>query len=128
MCASVIAGKVEDIEEASWCTREFGYGAREVGYGAREVSNATNELLTATDGLPTTVDGLLTSADGLPSSLRFGDGECGGVDEVVSAGDEDPDIDEDAPCAPSAPPAHAYSTMKSQSMATDPSSTALSHA
>jgi hypothetical protein len=95
--------------------------AEEVSYGAGEVSTVADKSSAVADGLPTT-------ADGLPSSLEFGDGERGGADEEVDAGDEDPDVDKDAPCAPSAPPTHMYSMVKSQSAAADPSSTALSHA
>jgi hypothetical protein len=114
VCAGVTVGEVEDTEEVVWC-------AGEVGCGVGEVGDTTDELPTSTDGLPTT-------ADGLPSSLRFGDGDHDGVDEEVDVGDEDPDVDDDAPCASSVPPAHAYSTVKSWSVATVPSSTALSYA
>ena len=86
----------------------------EVGCVAKVVRAVADELPTATYGLP--------------SSPGFGDGKRGGADEEVGADDEDPVIDEDAPCAPSAPPAHAYSTVKSRCAAADPLSTALSHA
>jgi hypothetical protein len=86
-----------------------------VGYDAREV----REVGAAADELPTTIDGLPTTTDGLPSSPGFGDGELDGVGEEVGASDEDLDVDEDAPYAPSAPPAHAYSTVKSRRAVAD---------
>jgi hypothetical protein len=95
--------------------------AGEVDYGAEEVGAAA-------DGLPITANGLPTITDGLPSSLGFGDGEQGGAGEEVDAGDEDLDVDEDAPCASLALPAHAYSTVKLQSAVANPSSIALSYA
>ena len=122
--AGVAASEVEDAEEVSWYTREIGCDDVEVG----EVSYSAREVRAATDGLPTTTNGLPTTVDGLPSSHGFGDGERGEVGEEVSAGDEDPDVDEDAPCAPSASPTHAYSTVKSRNVVADPSSTARSHA
>jgi hypothetical protein len=106
-CAGVAAGEVE--------------GAEGVGWFAGEVYCGAGEVKAAADGLPTT-------ADGLPSSLGFGDDEQGRVGEEVGAGDEDLDVDKDAPCASLALPAHAYSTVKLQSAVANPSSTALSHA
>jgi hypothetical protein len=99
-CIGVTVGEVEDTGVVGWCAGEVGCSAREVGI----------------------------VVDGLPSFPGFGDGECGGADEEVGAGDEDLDVDEDAPCAPSAPPTHAYLTVKSWSVAADLSSIALSHA
>ena len=138
MCAGITAGEVEDTEEVGWYAGEIGCDdveVGEVGCGAREVQAAIDGLPTTADGLPSTVDGLpssadglSSSADGLPSSPRFGGGEHGGADEVVNAGDDDLDIDEDAPCAPPTPATHAYSTVKSWCAAADPSSTSLSHA
>ena len=120
-CAGVTAGEVENTKEVSWYTGEISYDDIEIGCGAGEVRAAIDGLPTTTDGLPTTIDELL-------SSPGFGDDERGGVGEEVGAGDEDPYVDEDAPCASSAPPAHAYSMVKSRSEVADPSSTALSHA
>ena len=120
----VAAGEVEDAEEVGRYAGEISYDDVEVG----EVGCGAGEVEAATDGLPTTADGLPSTADGLSSSLGFGDVERGGVGEEGEAGDEDPYVDEDAPCASLAPLAHAYSTMKSRSVVTDPSSTALSHA
>ena len=123
-CAGVVAGEVEDAKEVGRYTGEIGCDDVEV----REVSCGARKVRAATDGLPTIADGLPTTIDGLLSSPRFGDGERGGVGEEVGSGDEDPYIDEDAPCASSAPPAHAYSTVKLRSAVADLSSTTLSHA
>ena len=86
-----------------WCAGEVGCGVREVaaatnelGYVVREVAAATNELPTSIDRLATIANGLPTTVDGLPCS-PCGDGERGGVGGV-GAGDEDPDVDEAAPC------------------------------
>ena len=116
-CAGVAAGEVEDAEEVGWYAGEIGCDDVEVG----EVSCGAGEVGAANDGLPASADGLLTSPG-------FGDGERCGVGEEVDAGDEDPYIDEDEPCASSAPPTHAYLMVKSRSVVTDPSSTAMSHA
>lgn len=87
-----------------------GCGVGAIGYGAGVVRATANEL-------PIITDELL-------SSPRFGGGKRGGADEVVSAGDDDLDIDEDVPCAPPTPAALAYSTVKSWCATADLSSTA----
>ena len=108
-CAGVVAGDVEDAEEVGWYAGEISCDVVEVG----EVGCGVGEVGAAAYGLPTTTDGL-------PSSPGFG--------EEVGTSDEDPYVEEDAPCASSAPPAHAYSTVKLRSVVADPSSVSLSHA
>jgi hypothetical protein len=101
--------------------RVVGCGTELVRYDAELFSCDAEMVHAATDDLP-------TSADELPNSPRFGDGVRSRVDEEVSAGDEDPDIDGDAPFAPPSPATQAYSMVKSRSAVADPSSTALSYA